>query len=341
MPNKAQWSSLGQSAALKALWLRLSEPKSLKGIQFALFGLLIWWLVSSVVTGIWALYPRSEISVPTGEILNPALPKSIAARSEAVALETLLGTAMFGQGGSAVAVTAPEEMPVTETDGIERGAKETSLNLTLTGILALGMEGQGSAIIEARNEQIVYAVGDKLPVGNNVKLAKVMPKQVVLDNNGRYELLTLYEGDNPAFELIASDTSSSSVTEEVSPRPSPQGEARSVKIEDPEAVALASSYREKMYQDPKSLSKVAKVSSVMRDGKLYGYRVAPGSDPQAFRALGFESGDIIVAVNGLSLSDPANAVRLYQTMKDETAASVDVDRGGSSVSIDVSLSDVQ
>jgi hypothetical protein len=39
----------------------------------------------------------------------------------------------------------------------------------------------------------VYAVEDKLPVSGDVVLAKVMPRQVVLDNGGTYELLTLFE----------------------------------------------------------------------------------------------------------------------------------------------------
>ena len=56
------------------------------------------------------------------------------------------------------------------------------------------------------------------------------------------------------------------------------------------------------------------------DNGIYGYRVAPGTDARAFETLGFKSGDIVTAVNGLDLGDPANTISLYQTMRDATEA---------------------
>ena len=69
--------------------------------------------------------------------------------------------------------------------------------------------------------------------------------------------------------------------------------------------------------------------------------MAPGRDTQQFRALGFKAGDVITAVNGLTLSDPANTVQLYQLMRDAAEASFDVDRNGTPVSISVSLGSTQ
>ena len=72
-----------------------------------------------------------------------------------------------------------------------------------------------------------------------------------------------------------------------------------------------------------------------------GYRVAPGRDAEQFTALGFKAGDIVTAVNGYTLSDPTNTVRLYQLMRDATDATFEVERDGSPVSISVSLSSLQ
>ena len=74
---------------------------------------------------------------------------------------------------------------------------------------------------------------------------------------------------------------------------------------------------------------------------IYGYRVAPGSDATAFKALGFESGDIVTAVNGLDLSDPANTVSLYQSMRDATEATFDLKRGDTTLTLSVSLGQLQ
>jgi len=69
--------------------------------------------------------------------------------------------------------------------------------------------------------------------------------------------------------------------------------------------------------------------------------VTPGSNAQQFKAFGFKAGDIVTAVNGLSLSDTTNTMRLYQLMRDATEASFDIDRGGTPVSISVSLNNIK
>ena len=104
---------------------------------------------------------------------------------------------------------------------------------------------------------------------------------------------------------------------------------------------LVANYREKLYNDPQSLAGLVSISAVQADGGLKGYRVAPGSDAAQFKALGFQSGDIVTAVNGYALSDPTNTVRLYQMMRDATDAVFEVDRDGTPVSISISLSTLQ
>ena len=47
-------------------------------------------------------------------------------------------------------------------------------------------------MIEAKKQQELYSVGDALPANGKVTLAKILPKQVVIDNNGTYELITLF-----------------------------------------------------------------------------------------------------------------------------------------------------
>ena len=54
-------------------------------------------------------------------------------------------------------------------------------------------------------------------------------------------------------------------------------------------------------------------------------------------ALGFEPGDIVTGVNGLSLTDPANTVRLYQAMREAREAVFDLTRDGEALSLSVRL----
>ena len=225
---------------------------------------------------------------------------------------------------------------VKPREGIENGARETSLALTLTGIVASTADGLGSAMIEARKKQELYSVGDDLPANGKVTLAKILPKQVVIDNNGTYELITLF--DDIGIVGIVPSTAPAARSESSEGAPSSMTAASATQAE---RQRLAANYREQLYSDPQSLTGLVSISAVQSDGGLKGYRVAPGRDAAQFTALGFQAGDIVTAVNGYALSDPTNTVRLYQLMRDATDATFEVERDGSPVSISVSLSSLQ
>ena len=104
-----------------------------------------------------------------------------------------------------------------------------------------------------------------------------------------------------------------------------------------EQTALASQYRRQLYDSPESLASVISVSPVREGDRVVGYRIAPGADRAAFNTFGFQSGDIVTAVNGLALSDASNTVKLYQTMKDATQASFDIERDGGTLTVNVDL----
>ena len=92
-----------------------------------------------------------------------------------------------------------------------------------------------------------------------------------------------------------------------------------------------------MYEDPESLADVVLVSAVRDGSTLRGYRVMPGKAADEFRALGFGAGDVVTAVNGLSLSEPANTMRLYQAMRTAEQAVFEVERGGSPLTLNVDI----
>jgi general secretion pathway protein C len=237
---------------------------------------------------------------------------------------------LFGEaGGEPVTAAVPEPATAeTSRDGIEKGARETRLDLKLRGVVASTEDGLGHAIIEHRKRQAVYAVEDKLPVSGNVVLAKVMPRQVVLDNGGTYELLPLFEETALDSQLPAPP-----------PRPvEPATGEREVQVrDDPQTTELASSFRDRLYDDPGSLADVVSVSAVRSEGALMGYRIAPGKQRGQFEQLGFRQGDLVTGINGIALNDPANTLELYQVMRTAREAVFDLERDGQAISISVQL----
>ena len=321
-------------ARFRGLYRWVADEQRLPVLQRGLIAVLVLWAVNSTANTLWALIPSSPVEVSKSVVINPP-PSSNAASagSETMDVSSILGMSVFGAAEpSELQDLAPVNAVAAPREGIENGARETSLALTLTGIVASTADGLGSAMIEARKKQELYSVGDDLPANGKVTLAKIMPKQVVIDNNGTYELITLFD-DNGIVGIVQSASSEL-------PNRTPALTAE-VSTNQPERQQLAANYREQLYSDPQSLAGLVSISAVQSDGGLKGYRVAPGRDAEQFTALGFKAGDIVTAVNGYTLSDPTNTVRLYQLMRDATDATFEIERDGSPVSISVSLSSLQ
>lgn len=311
----------------------LAQPEVIRRIRQALVALLALWAVIALSRLIWALVPTQAAdpagSLPaTAVIINPLSEAAPEAAAEAVDVQRMMAWHLFGEAGAVAPVVVEEPAAAAEREGIEKGARETRLDLKLRGIVASTEDGLGYAIIEYKSDQNIYAVDDRLPVSGQVILAKVMPGQVVLDNGGTYELLQLFEDSSLDKQVVSR------------PAPSQSRQARAATVDirsDADASALARNYRERLYQDPQSLAEVVAVSAVRENGELLGYRVAPGKDQAQFEQLGFKAGDMVTSVNGIALSDPANTVRLYQAMRSASEAVFDLERNNQQLTISVSL----
>lgn len=311
----------------------LAEPARQRRLRQVIVALLVVWALLALAQLFWALLPRAQPVALEGDIINPRVQseKGEASRA-AVDIEALRSWQLFGDPGVAPPETEAAQLQAEvagagERDGIEKGARETRLNLVLRGVITATADGLGSAIIEHQSRQDVYAVEDSLPVPGRVVLAKVMPGQVVLDNGGSYELLSLYRESDLDSQLPPRAVATAADA------PQRQVEVRA----DPETTELAAGYRQQLYQNPQSLAELVRISPVREDGNLRGYRLAPGQDQAQFQRLGFQAGDLVVAVNGLSLSDPANTMRLYQAMRTATEAEFELQRDGQPLAIRVSL----
>ena len=310
----------------------LTTPEALLWIRRGLLLLAAIWAATAFATLVWALFPSAKpVEQPLPAIINPIQRSTSAAVSQTVDIDSLVGWHLFGEPGSPVSAdTIPAEARANEREGIEQGARETGLNLVLRGVVASTEDGLGHAIIEYQKRQQVYGVDDELPVPGKVVLAKVMPQQVVIDNAGTYELLTLFEDSALSSQLVV-------------PAPSQRRDPRRPSLQnldrrsDDSATALAQSYREQLYSNPRSLAEVVRVTAVRDNGELRGYRVAPGNDAAQFKQLGFEAGDLVTGINGIALDDPANTMRLYQAMRTASEAVFEITRGNQPVSLSVSL----
>jgi general secretion pathway protein C len=324
------------SGPLEGVWRRLTEPARASRLRQFIILLLALWALTAVGKLVWILLPQQSVALPPlGTIINPIKANEIASTDSTVNIDLLRNWHLFGQVGALERIVEIEDSAApsaTIREGIEKNASETRLALKLRGALAASQDGLGQAIIEYQSQQEVYAVDDAMPVPGKVTLAKVMNSQVVLDNGGTYELLTLFE-ESPLDEQlpgIAPATLSQ-------PGKSVVGTGTKKRFESDAYSALAGSYREKLYADPQALTDVVAISAVRDGSDLLGYQIAPGKDVAQFQALGFKTGDVITAVNGIALTNPANTMRLYQTMRTASEAVFDLQRDNQAVTLSVSL----
>ena len=309
----------------------MAQPRRARRIRQVILLLVVVWMLLSLTRLLWALVPNAEntnVAPPT--VINPLSASSSRAIVAPVDIDRMVAWHLFGEAGATAqaVIEAATEVETDSREGIEDGARQTSLQLKLRGIVASTEDGLGYAIIENANQQAIYMVEDKLPVRGNVVLAKVMPRQVVLDNGGTYELLVLFEESTfSTAEPMSAQTAAPAVSENIDKRG------------DDQATRLAQSYRQRLYQNPQSLAEVVNVSAVRENGALLGYRVSPGKDQEQFAQLGFKMGDVVTSVNGVSLDNPTNTMVLFNDMRSAKEAVFELKRDGQALTLSVNLDD--
>ena len=201
----------------------------------------------------------------------------------------------------------------------------------MQGLVASSNPSNSRAMIEYQKKQEVYKIGDKLPVGKRVEIAKIMSDRVILDNGGRYESLLLYDEKIMARQAKAKPA----------PRRPRQGGEKVIDRRGEESITkMASDYRKQLISNPTSLADVIKVSVAKdADGSVVGYKIRPGKHRKQFVELGLQSGDIVTEINGISLDNPTRALEVYRLLREAQEASFAIKRGDEDVSIIVGLGD--
>lgn len=180
-------------------------------------------------------------------------------------------------------------------------AMVTGLNLQLFGVREDRATGRGSAIIQLPDgSQGSFAVGEEIMPG--VTLAEVGFDSITIDRGGAREQLFL-DQSTPA------------------PQAAPTGETTATEV--PVPTASATPQAAPLRFEPR-----------VGENQIDGLTVAPGGDGgAAFRAAGFQPGDVIVAVNGQRVTSPAQAEQILRA--GGGTATLTVERGGRNVQISV------
>lgn len=297
----------------------------------AVIVLALFWVSHSLAKLFWVLYPVPGLPQPT-TIAQPLIDDA-GAGSGGINMQLLQA---INLGGTEVPV-AGVAAPVENQAPVEEDVAETQLSLKLQGVLESSDETRGKAIIADGNKQALYQVGELLPQGRNVKLAKVMHDKVIIENNGRFESLLLYtEEDFKGTANVVYSSGRVPIPEQrsVSRAPDDYNDAASEGENQNEGVT-AQITREQLKAT--SINEVVRFSLHQENGQVLGYRIRPGRDRDTFEKLGLQNNDIVTSVNGIAVSDRNQLREMYKTMRTATSAQLEVNRDGAIIPITINL----
>lgn len=317
-PRLVAWRQYIALAPLALVKVPLSRWK------FIFYLLFVCVLAFSLARLFWLLMPSPAITpavVPVYDAADSATPQP-----PEVNIEQLKSFYLFGRAESVAKIAEA---------AIETPRAETQLQLILLGLGTSNDQKMARAIIALEGNQDIYGVGMPLPGGEDILLVKIMTDHVIIRNKGKFESLYLYQNDSKAVKRVPPQASVE-VSAENAQKMLEWQETHS----EPEVAVLPE--KVVIYSDDqaitevgRSMSEVAAMSVYQEEGKMVGYRMSPGRDANKFKALGLQSGDLVIAINGWPLSDPSQVVELYNNLAG--SASLQVKRGNNVMSVDIPL----
>jgi general secretion pathway protein C len=296
--NLPDFASVDTGAALSTLNRVLPPWVTL------LLVVIIGWQVGRIV---WTLVPAPAAGdLVVAPAATAALTPATGTRAD---VEAIAANHMFGEASAAAEV---ELAPAPEID--DNLADTRLTNLVLKGTIASAIPEFSVAVIaDGTAEQRVYAIGDSL--GGGTSLHAVYADRVVLNENGALTNLRL-----PVE--FASESA-----------PAVRRNTRTTRQAQVGTADDADSLRSVVTQNLTQLTDIIRPTPYLVDGQPAGYRVYPGRNKRQFAALGLRPGDLIKDINGQELTDPTQAMQIFETLGTTDQVTVTIERNGQDESL--------
>ncbi|MEX1667578.1 type II secretion system protein GspC [Zhongshania guokunii] len=252
--------------------IKLFSPRLAKWLTVSLAAVLL-----ATLAGLcWQLVGMfREIRLPiAGEVDAPSSNTS----AQQYNVQSLLAVPLFGLRPST---------PVAGAE-IQKDIRRSALKITVIGLVA-GNDERGVAVLRHGSKTKAYGIGEKIDVPGTVTLLAVLADHIIIENNRKQEKIELDQKAAAAGLRTAG-----------APRAS---YAENVDLTTPGIRELVGDPRDTVQNSPLQLVRFFSVNPVMDGGKVTGYAVKPGRDGRLFSQLSLEPGDVVLSVNGQSLSD--------------------------------------
>lgn len=200
---------------------------------------------------------------------------------------------------------------ITKTTSRSTPKPVTPLKLRLVGT-QIPSVGRPFAIVEdtKKKKQDVFELNEM--IFDQAKLIAVDKESIQIERNGKVEMLLMEDGVRTRSTGVSSNSGQTEFT-----------------------IAEAD-LSEALSNLPRLLSQ-ARAVPYFRDGKSIGMRLFAIRRGSLYEKLGLKNGDIILSVNDNSLSDPTQALKLFEELKSKRSINLQLERSGKTSALHYSI----
>ncbi len=221
---------------------------------------------------------------------------------------------------------------------------KSDMPIKLIGIIYGGDPYSGMVTYEntaKQNKVDSVSVGQKIEPG--ALLLEIQRRRIIIERNGQKEYVELIDPVIRRSSRTASRsaTTTPTTTNGITPvatKPPPPAYKEPGFDREGDKIKMSGDYKDRLLtQDFQKVLQDAKAEPHMVDGSLRGFRLTKIREASIYDKAGLQNDDIIEEINGVPLNDTAGAIRLLQQLRNEKEIEIRVRRGGSPVSVTLSV----
>lgn len=210
-------------------------------------------------------------------------------------------------------------------------AVKSDLPVKLVGTIYGGDPFSGIALVENNSKRTInsFMVGDNLIKEAVVK--EIHKERIIIDRSGRLEFIEVVKealSRNKRKKKAATVTAGGAVAPIATEPPPSTFKEEGFERKEKE-ISMTQAYRNKLLTtDFTKVLQDLKATPNMVDGELKGFLLTRIRKDSIWEKAGFQNDDIAEEINGVPLTDTAQAIRLLQSLRNESEIEVRVNRGG-------------
>jgi type II secretion system protein C len=211
---------------------------------------------------------------------------------------------------------------------------KSSLPIELLGTIYSSDNKSGLAVVKSKNNKEILSifVGENLQ--NNVKLLGVYKEKIIILNDNSKEYIEI----SPYKIVRSTRVRKKQKTGSFSLGPT-QGTFKEEGFERlGNNITVSEDYKKRMLtKDFRKVLSEAKAVPNLENGELNGFKLTRIKSGSIYEKSGLQNNDIIREINGVSLVDTAQAIKLLNSLRNESQVDIILTRGGSTLTFNLQV----